>query len=165
MMKRIVCSCVSTFLALTLCAVDKTWTGSAGDFKFSSSSNWSPAGAPADGDALLFANSSAVNATNDIVDRTFSGITASGSAAVTLAAGNGVTLAGNITVSGAGVLNTTVPLTIPNAVIFNLSNSHLYAYSAISGTGSITLEGGKEFYAKDAVATDGGSRKLGTIPS
>ncbi len=148
--------CVSSLMALTVCAVDKTWTGNAGDSKFSSSSNWSPAGTPADGDALLFANSSAVNATNDLIGRAFSGITASGSGAVTLAAGNAFTLTGTLTVSGSGVLNTTVPFSITNAVTFNLSNANFYAYGAISGTGSITIEGGKDFYAKDAVSVSGG---------
>ncbi len=148
--------CVSILLALSVCAVDKTWTGGAGDSLFSSSSNWSPAGAPADGDALLFANSVAVNATNDLIGRAFSGITASGSGAVTLAAGNAFTLTGTLTVSGSGVLNTTVPFSITNAVTFNLSNANFYAYGAISGTGSITIEGGKDFYAKDAVSVSGG---------
>ncbi len=156
MKKCFVCFGVLPLLALTLCAADKNWTGGAGTSLFSSDSNWNPSGAPADGDALLFANSSAVNATNDIVDRTFSGITVSGSAAVTLAAGNGFTLTGNITVSGTKELNITVPVAITNAVTFNLTNANLYAYGAISGAGSVTIEGGKDFYAKDAVALTGG---------
>ena len=155
MMKKSV-FCLLSLFALTLCASDKNWTGGAGNTLFSSGANWNPAGAPADGDALLFANSSAVNVTNDIAGRTFSGITASGSAAVTLAAGNGFTLGGNINVLGSGVLNIAVPITLNTASTFNLSNANFYAYSAISGTGSITIEGGNTFDAKDAVTLSGG---------
>ena len=155
MMKKCV-SCLLSLFALTLCATDKSWTGGAGNTLFSSGANWNPAGAPADGDALLFANSSAVNVTNDIAGRTFAGITASGSAAVTLAAGNSFTLGGNINVLGSGVLNIAVPITLNTASTFNLSNANFYAYSAISGTGSITIEGGNTFDAKDAVTLSGG---------
>jgi autotransporter-associated beta strand protein len=157
MKKHVVCMGVLPLLALTLCAADKTWTGGAGNALFSSSANWSPAGAPADGDALLFSNSSDIGVVNDIVGRTFSGITVSGSGPVTLqAAGNGFSLTGTLTVSGTRELNLLVPVTLTNAVTFNLSGANLYAYSAISGTGSATLEGGKDFYAKDAVSLTGG---------
>ena len=155
--------CLFSLFALTLCAADKSWTGGAGNTLFSSSANWNPSGAPADGDALLFANSSAVNVTNDIAGRTFSGITASGSAAVTLAAGNGFTLGGNVNVFGSGVLNIAVPITLNTAVTLNLTNANFYAYGAISGTGSITLEGGYAFYAKDAVDLTGVTVNKGLI--
>jgi autotransporter-associated beta strand protein len=156
-------ACALSLLALTLSAAEKIWTGGVGDSLFSSAANWNPTGAPEDGDALLFANSSAVGATNDIVGRTFSGITASGSAPVTLAAGNGFTLAGDINVFGSGVLNIAVPITLDTAVTFNLTNANCYAYSAISGTGSITLEGGKSLYAKDAVDLAGVTVNKGLI--
>lgn len=143
--------------ALNMQADTKTWTGSAGNALFSSASNWNPAGAPASGDALVFANSSALNVTNDLVGYSFSGITASGSAAVTFqSGGNGFTLTGDIAITGSKELNLAVPVTLNSAVTLNVTNASFYAYSPITGTGGITVSGGKDFYAKDAVALTNG---------
>jgi autotransporter-associated beta strand protein len=148
---------VSSLFVLTLCAAEKSWTGGAGDSLFSSGANWSPAGAPADGDALLFPNSSALSVVNDLVGHAFSGITASGSQPVTFQdTGHGFTLTGDIVVSGTRELNINVPVTLDSAVTFNLSNANFYAYGAITGVGGITLEGGKDFYAMNAVALTNG---------
>ncbi|MDD2598760.1 MAG: hypothetical protein PHO37_06005 [Kiritimatiellae bacterium] len=106
---------------------------------------------------IPIANSSAVDVVNDFVGYTFSGITASGSAPVTFKnTGNAFTLTGDITVSGSKELNIDVPVTIDSAVSFNLSNANIYAYRAISGAGSITVEGGKEFFAMAGVALNNG---------
>ena len=156
MKKPIVFTGVLSFMALALCAADKNWTGGAGDFRFSSAANWNPSGAPANGDSLFFSSSSAVNVTNDLSGLAFSGITQSGSAAVTLGGSNGFSLTGSITVSGIRELNIAVPLAITNAVTLSLSGANFYAYSSISGTGSLTLSGGNSFYAKDAVTLTGG---------
>jgi len=110
MKKRIVLIGAACLSALALCGAEKTWTGSAGDALFSSDANWSPSGAPADGDSLLFANTSAISVTNDLAGYTFSGIAASGSGAVTFQdTGHEFTLSGDVTVSGSGVLNIGVP--------------------------------------------------------
>lgn len=153
-----------SLLAWTLSAAEKTWTGGAEDALFSSSGNWDPAGAPENGDALFFSGSAAVGAVNDIQGLSLSGITVSGSGTVTLQnTGNGFTLAGDITLSGSGALNIDVPVSIDTDVTFNLSGAHLYAYGAISGTGSITVEGGKYFYAKDAVGLTGVTANNGRV--
>ncbi|HQA37819.1 MAG TPA: hypothetical protein PLW27_02855 [Kiritimatiellia bacterium] len=159
-MKQTVLFCGLLVLVLTVftvCAVEKTWTGGAGDAWVSSAANWSPPGAPADGDTLRFANSQALSVVNDLTGRAYGGITTTGSGAVTLAnAGQGFSLSGGIAVEGSGALNIDVPIAIDSAVVFTLTNAPLYVYKAISGTGSITLEGGKILYAKDAVTLTGG---------
>ena len=127
---------VCCFFAGALSAAEKIWTGGAGDGLFSSANNWSPSGLPANGDALTFSSSSAVNVTNDLTGYAFSNITQSGSAAVTLGGGNGFTLTGDITVSGARELNICVPITVANAVALTLSGANFYAYSPISGRGA-----------------------------
>jgi len=149
-------SVVCFMIAVNLCAATKTWTGGAGDRLFSSANNWSPSGAPASGDALVFSASSAVNVTNDLAGYAYAGITQAGSAAVTLGGGNGFTLTGDITVSGSRELNISVPMTVTNALTLMLSGANFYAYSSISGAGSLTLAGGNSFYAKDAVTLTGG---------
>jgi hypothetical protein len=53
-------------------------------------------------------------------------------------------------------LNLTVPVTLNSAVTLNVTNASFYAYSPITGTGDITIIGGKDFYAKDAVALTNG---------
>ena len=148
---------LSCFVVIQAYADTKTWTGGAGNALFSSASNWNPAGAPASGDALVFANSSALNVTNDLVGYSFSGITVSGSAAVTFqSGGNGFTLTGDIAITGSRELNLAVPVTLNSAVTLNVTNASFYAYSPITGTGGITVIGGKDFYAKDAVALTNG---------
>lgn len=147
----------SVLLALNLSADTKTWTGSAGDSLFSSANNWSPSGAPASGDALLFANSSAVSAVNDLVGYSFSGITAAGSATVTFQnTGNAFALTGDIAITGSKELNLYVPVTLDANVTLNVSNASFYAYGPVTGSGGITVVGGKDFYAKDAVALTNG---------
>ncbi len=153
----VVCAVFCLFSGATLFAAEKTWTGGAGDSLFSSAGNWSPSGAPDDGDALRFSNSSAVSAVNDLVGYSFSGITAAGSATVTFQnTGNGFTLTGDIAITGSKELNLYVPVTLDANVTFNVTNAGLYAYGPITGAGGITVVGGKDFYAKDAVALTNG---------
>ena len=156
MQKIPVCVCAIVISALSLCAADKTWTGGAGDLRTSSADNWNPAGTPDDGDALIFPNSAALNVTNDLSGYTFSGITVSGNGPVTIASGNAFSLSGNIAVTGTGVLNISVPVTVNGAVTATLSGADLYTYSPVSGSGSLTLEGSKSLYAKDAFTLAGG---------
>lgn len=158
-MKRVVVAILGSIglAAGVLSAAEKTWTGSAGDGKFSSANNWSPASALASGDSLRFANSSAVSAVNDLVGYSFAGITAAGSATVALAnTGNGFTLTGDIVVTGSKDLSLYVPVTLDANVTLNVSNANFYAYGAITGAGGLTVVGGKDFYAKDAVALTNG---------
>ncbi len=148
---------VCCFFAGALFAAEKIWTGGAGNGLFSSANNWSPSGQPANGDALRFENSAAVSAVNDLVGYSFSGITAAGSAAVTFQnTGNGFTLTGGIAITGSKELNLYVPVTLDTDVTFNVSNASFYAYGPITGAGGITVVGGKDFYAKDAVALTNG---------
>ncbi len=165
MKKGFVYSCVLLFSVLYVSAADKTWTGGAGNLLFSSSANWDPSGAPASGDSLIFANSSSISVVNDIVDNTYSNITVSGSAAVTFQdTGNGFTLSGDVTVSGSGDFNISVPVIIDVDVVFMLSGAHVYTYGALSGNGSITIDGGKNLYTHDAVSVTGGvTNNLGRI--
>lgn len=165
MKRHLVFAYFSSLFALTLCAAEKSWTGGAGDSLFSSGANWSPAGAPANGDALIFPNSSALSVVNDLAGYAYSGITVSGSQPVTFQdTGNAFTLTGDIIVSGTRELNINVPVTLDSAVTFNLSNANVYAYGAITGAGGITLEGGKDFYAMNAVAlTNGVTANKGRI--
>ena len=124
-MKQTVLFCGLLFLVLTVftvCAVEKTWTGGAGDSLVSSAANWSPAGAPADGDTLRFANSQALSVVNDLTRRAYGGITTTGGGAVTLAnGGQGFSLSGDLAVEGGGTLNIDVPIAIDSAVVFTLS--------------------------------------------
>ncbi|MDA3924830.1 MAG: hypothetical protein PF904_09050 [Kiritimatiellae bacterium] len=160
MKRSIVCSCILLLVVFTVSAADKTWTGGAGDSLFSSDANWSPSGAPASGDALIFSNSvaeSVISVVNDLADFTFSGISATGTNTVTFGnTGVGFTLTGDITVSGSGALNLNVPVTLDSDVTFMLSGAHIYTYGSISGSGSITIEGGNIFYAHDEVGLTGG---------
>jgi fibronectin-binding autotransporter adhesin len=81
-----------------------TWTGTAGDNKFSTAGNWSGNAAPVNGDVLNFNTASLsanLVANNDISNLSVGGITASGNQnsnyySVTLG-GNDLTLTGNIT--------------------------------------------------------------------
>lgn len=65
----------------TAFAATKTWTGAGGDANWSTSSNWSPSGAPTNGDTLVFNLSSLGSQTspnNDIDNISITGMTFSG---------------------------------------------------------------------------------------
>ena len=157
MQRFIVCLSALLLVVSSVSAADKTWVGAAGDYNFSSSANWSPAGAPASGDALIFDNSDGITVINDLSGYTYSGITVSGDGSVTFSdTGNDFTLSGDVTVSGSGNFSLSVAVTIDSNVEFMLSGAHVYTYGAVSGSGSITIEGGKNFYAHDAVSLTGG---------
>ncbi|HSW99111.1 MAG TPA: hypothetical protein VLF71_04685 [Candidatus Saccharimonadales bacterium] len=138
-------SSLGVFIAPHAFAATKTWTGTAGDHKFSTAGNWSPSGAPGNGDSLVFDNTSVTDfAPNDDQSSasyaliTFQG---TGSSSFTLA-GNAFTLTG-------GVANTgTVGYTINNNV--TISGNQTFATVAggfesfggvVSGSGNISKTG------------------------
>jgi autotransporter-associated beta strand protein len=156
-MKMIRAVCVAAVVGGGAFAAERTWTGGAGNAFFSGDANWSPAGAPQDGDALRFANASALEAVNDLEERSFAGLTASGAGALTLgAAGNAFTLTGNLAVEGAGALTLAVPVEVATPVTFTLTNANLTVAAPLTGAGGVTLEGGRDLYANAAVTLTGG---------
>lgn len=70
--------CTVVFKAPHTFAATKTWTDGGGDHLFSTSGNWSPSGAPTDGDTLVFPADSGrdynQNITNDIDNLSLAGI-------------------------------------------------------------------------------------------
>lgn len=81
-------------------AATLTWSG-AGDGKtFGDAANWTPAQTPAAGDALVFANASALTVENDLADLRVASLVFSGAGATTV---NGLPI--EIRLSGVGLKN------------------------------------------------------------
>lgn len=128
-------------------AATKTWTGTSGDHKFSTSGNWSPSGAPSNGDDLVFPNGvSDLAPDNDISSLSVAGITFSGSGS------SGYSISGNSFTSTAGITFTTTgsststivstPIVFSgNQTISTNSLSTLFLTGAVSGSGNITKSG------------------------
>ena len=114
-------SSLGLFIAPHAFAAAKTWTGTAGDHKFNTAGNWSPSGAPSNGDTLDFPNDvTDLAPDNDIVGLSVAGITFSGagtSGGFTIT-GNDLTLTGDIT-------DTTSDTFVTNTLSLNVALSDL----------------------------------------
>lgn len=128
-------------------AAAKTWTGTAGDHKFSTSGNWSPSGAPTNGDTLTF-NVSATDKEpeNDISSLSVAGITFTGTTgdqSYTIS-GNAFTSTGGITSDVTGYFTATISAAVAFSGSQTLSvgtDDTLYMTGAVSGSGNITKSG------------------------
>lgn len=99
---------VSAVLVGEVHAATKTWTGTSGAL-WSSAANWSPAGAPVNGDALLFPSAATTRVTtNDINNLTLAELEF-GASGYTIT-GNALTIAGPYKTTGGNTI--TAPLTL-----------------------------------------------------
>src|SRR5687767_7791981 len=94
-------SCVLAVMFLgtwQMSAIVRTWTGAAANGNWSTAANWTPSGAPQNGDDLVFpaATPRLIN-TNDLVGRSFASISFNGASGGYLLRGNAITLTGGIT--------------------------------------------------------------------
>ncbi len=156
-MIKAVLLCVGIGFCIAADGAEKVWSGGGGNFNFSTAGNWSPSGAPIDGDTLKFANTAALEVVNDLVDFSCGGISVEGSGSVSFGGGgNGFALSGNINISGSKELRLYVPVTIDDDITLNLINDSLYTHADVTGTGSITIEGSKYLNAREGFALAGG---------
>lgn len=165
----VVFSLVSLIRTDDVFAASKTWTGGGADDNFSTSGNWSPSGAPVDGDTLTFPINTIFEADcaaditldNDLVtnDVTIAGITISGDLPTNCykdlkITGNTIDLGGDIASStGAAYSVFDAPITLSaNATLQGISGQELLTIgsfdlvldrasfsSGLSGSGDISL--------------------------
>ena len=170
-------------------ATTDTWTGTAGDKKFSTAANWSTGIIPVTGDTINFVPSStgvdyqSIDLTNDLGSVTLAGITeTNGSTGYTtqyyidtinLSAGNGITTVGTGTKSvgvysgtsttQGGTVNVSGDLTITNgwSATFHISGN-LIANSYVGLLPGSTVTGNATFYTSGYAdhATIGGTITL-----
>jgi len=141
-------SSLGLFIAPHAFAAAKTWTGTAGDHKFNTAGNWSPSGAPSNGDTLDFPNDvTDLAPDNDIVGLSVAGITFSGagtSGGFTIT-GNDLTLTGDITdtTSDTFVTNTlSLNVALSGTPTFTVPAGHFIAVPGVlSGSGNLTKAG------------------------
>jgi fibronectin-binding autotransporter adhesin len=94
-----ICILVIMFLGRgQVSAIVRTWTGAGASGNWSASANWTPSGAPQNGDDLVFpaATPRLIN-TNDLASRTFASISFNGASGGYLLRGNAITLTGGVT--------------------------------------------------------------------
>jgi fibronectin-binding autotransporter adhesin len=128
-------------------AATATWTGTGGDSKFSTATNWSGNTAPVNGDDLVFDNTGLATApslTNDIVGLSVGTITFSG------ASGNDFSLSGNSITTTSGITNSATngfgpsiafDVTLSGANTFNTGSSAIQVTGKLLGTGTLTVSG------------------------
>lgn len=103
-------------------AATKTWTGGGSDDNWSTSGNWSPSGAPSNGDDLVFTlNGSSLGGTNDISGLSIKTITASG--------------------TSNGLFDTDDPLTITESIINTGTHKAIELGAALTLGGNVTVRG------------------------
>ncbi len=145
---------VLVFVAFSSEAATRTWTGAAGNL-WSNVNNWSPAGAPVNGDTLTFPVGAAnLGNTNDIAGLSVGGLTFS-AGGYTLG-GNAIVLAGPYTSVGGNTLNIAMDVQA-NAVV--LRNDTFAGHIDVNATGFrisnninllTTVSGGLDVHANPA---------------
>lgn len=126
-------------------AAVKTWTDTSADHKFSTSSNWSPSGAPTNGDSLVFPVSTGLTSyntfiTNDIDNLSVAGISFTGNSG-----SSGSCTYRNFNFNNGGS-STTDPLTLtgnidPSAVTGECTPSVNFDMNLAISTSTFTLSG------------------------
>jgi len=132
------------FVAPHAFAAPITWTGTAGDHKFSTGTNWSGNVAPTTGDSLIFDNTSATDLTpsNDMVGASFAGITFQGSGSTAFAvAGTAFTLTGNITNTTALSQSIDNDITVSGTRTIATGTGAIMLSGVVDGSGSINKTG------------------------
>src|SRR6266436_4080091 len=116
----------------TALAVVKTWTGTGGTGNWGTSGNWAPAGAPLNGDYLVFpAGAPFLNNTNTLSGRTFNSISFNGASGGYNLRGNAITLSTGITASHTAGLNDL-------EIAITLGASQTFGTAAAGGTLSVS---------------------------
>jgi autotransporter-associated beta strand protein len=147
-------------------AIVRTWTGAGAGGTWNTAANWTPSGAPQNGDDLVFpaATPRLIN-TNDLVGRTFASISFNGPSGGYLLRGNPITLTGGITsantagendietsltlgasqtftVTSGGTLEINTNINI-NGMTLTVNNGFACRFDgAISGAGNLVKNGG-----------------------
>jgi autotransporter-associated beta strand protein len=116
-----------------------TWNGGGADNKWSTPGNWEgDAGAPAAGDALVFAGSAQLNNINDLAAGTaFAGITFPGGAGAFTLGGNAVTLDGDVVNLSTAAKTINLPMALSGIRTFFGSNAAFTVNGALSGSGGL----------------------------
>jgi len=122
----------------------KTWTGGGADANWSTSANWSPAGAPAANDALVFPDSAArkVNTNDTTVGTTYRSISIIGPATGYDIGGNAIGLSNGITADNTGTANilSLAGITLTASQTFTVSGVNLVLFAPINlGSNTLTL--------------------------
>lgn len=126
-------------------AANKTWSGDGADNFWTTPANWVGGVQPAPGDSLFFGGTKRLVNTNDFgADISFDNITFTSPAGAFTLAGNEIDLAGNLTndqVVTPEMISLPLVLTVP-ATADVVPNGELDLSGVLSGTASLTLEGG-----------------------
>jgi fibronectin-binding autotransporter adhesin len=147
-------------------AATKTWTGAV-DTSFSTAGNWSPSGAPVNGDDLVFDNTgltgAQLNPNNDMVGLSISQITFQGTDTEDfIVDGNSFTLTGNIMTASVSFAEIDNPIVLgTNVQVFSGGNIDLTG--AISGsnslsnvgTGALFLDGNNAAFTGNLIVSSG----------
>lgn len=159
---------ISSILALQQCslqAAPKTWSGAAGTL-WSTGINWTPAGAPANGDDLIFpAGAPNTINTNDLVGRTISSISFNGAAGGYALRGNAITLTGGIVAAHtAGDNDVDLPLTLGASQTFTVTSGGTLDVNANINLNSFNLTNNLDFSCRldGRISGVGELRKVGS---
>ena len=116
--------------------ITRTWTGLGADANWSTAANWSPAGSPQNGDALVFpSGASRLTNINNLTGRAVRAIRISGGPYQI--SGNAIALAEGITVSGTILLihNLNLPIALIREQTFSVGTQFLILGGAIDTNG------------------------------
>ncbi len=127
-------------------AATKTWTGTAGDHKFSTAGNWSPSGAPSNGDTLVFDNTSVTDFApdNDQTGASYVALSFPGTGTTGFhLSGNAFTLTGGITNASNAFseIDNDVTISGNQTIDTGTSTGTVYLNGVVDGSGNIAKSG------------------------
>jgi hypothetical protein len=130
-------------------AATKTWTGAV-DTSFSTAGNWSPSGAPVNGDDLVFDNTgltgAQLNPNDDMVGLSVGSLTFQGTGTESfMLDGNSFTLTGNIMTPSTSFVGINNPIVLGSNVQL-LSDGTVDLSGSISGSSSLSNVGNGELF-------------------
>ena len=131
-------------------AESRTWSGAGSTAVWSDGGNWDTA--PVAGDSLVFSGTGAqcTNVNDLAADTSFASITFVGGTRNYLLSGNRIALSDALTNNSAKDQRLAFDILLNDTRTFHLTNGNLYAGGTISGTGGLTLSGGKILYLTGA---------------
>lgn len=132
MKKHYLFTCLILSLATRAAAIERAWTGAAGDRIWSTAGNWNPSGAPQNGDSLTLGESS----TNDLIALNLRSIRPASLRVSVL--GNGLTLSSGIFCQQDCSITVHCPITLSANQEFTLANA---SSANIFLTGGLNLNG------------------------
>jgi len=147
---------VILFAAVCARAADRTWNGGGGDANWSTPANWAENVAPTTNDMLYMGGTAKLSNSNDLAEGVpFAGLNFKSDAGAFTLSGSRIALSGGVTNFSANTQTLSLPVSLPDTLVFNASNGSITVNGALSGAGGLVKTGPKTLTLAASNSYDG----------